>query len=497
MQNLTPTSVLALIALVPFTAWAVFTKRAQTAVLTVTFVALLFAPEEALFKFPGIPYLGKRNIPYLLLFVFGLFRWGEAYGRARIGRGYDLLLFVSIAAGFATWRTNLDPLVYGEYHVERLPALVINDAVQYGFYDVLAYGMPFILGRALFRERRDLVELLHFMAASALVQGLLILWEGRFSPQLHTTLYGYPAHPDFLQTIRWGGYRPMGFTAHGLALSLFMCVALFSSLILKQLGQPIRWLGAWAPRVLFVLVVACRSTGALVYSILFGPLLAWARARTQVRVAVALALFVSIYPALRAFDAFPTKRLTDTAVALFGEARAQSLAFRFDNEELLLAHGRERLWFGWGAQGRNFTYDPYMGKVMTVADGQWIILLGAHGVVGMFTGLGMLVLPVLRARRRLKAFSRPEDQRLIAGLTLTCAVTIFDLVPNGLFAYYPYLLVGALVGATDEVLRPGSSWNPRKKQGSVAKPSKVQVSVAPPSADAPEAPGPRFITNIE
>ncbi|MFM2421400.1 MAG: hypothetical protein RL385_6123, partial [Pseudomonadota bacterium] len=41
MKNLTPATLLALIAIVPFAAWAVYTKRAQTAALTVIFVTIL------------------------------------------------------------------------------------------------------------------------------------------------------------------------------------------------------------------------------------------------------------------------------------------------------------------------------------------------------------------------------------------------------------------------------------------------------------------------
>jgi hypothetical protein len=493
MKNLTPVTLLALIAIVPFAVWAVNTKRAQTAALTVIFVTILFGPEEAVFKFPGIPPLGKHSIPYLVLFLLGFVRWGQQYRKARLGAGLERLLLIAIPAGYVTWQTNTDALTFGEFRVTHLPALIINDASMYGLGQILAYGIPFMLGRVLFRERRDLLELLHFFAASALVQGLIVLWEGRFSPQLHNMLYGYHAHPDFLQSMRWGGFRPSGFTAHGLSLALYMALSFFAAVILSKLGRPIRWVGTkWTPRVLGLLVLACRSTGALTYAITIGPLLAFAKPKAHVTLAMAIALFVGIYPALRAFDLFPTKGVTETAVSLFGESRADSLKFRFDNEELLLDHARERLWFGWGGQGRNLTYDDYLGSVMTVADGQWIIVFGMHGVVGMVVAFGFLLIPILRARRHFKLLQNPKDQRLLAGIALMTAMAVLDLIPNGLFATYPYFLAGALAGSVEELRNRRSSWHLAPKP-STAKPSRVAVSVQSPGGQGPSMPpGPRF-----
>ena len=64
-------------------------------------------------------------------------------------------------------------------------------------------------------------------------------------------------------------------------------------------------------------------------------------------------------------------------------ARRQSLAFRFDNEEILLRHARERMAFGWGTFGRHRVRDPITGKDTSVTDGYWIIALGSQGAVGL------------------------------------------------------------------------------------------------------------------
>jgi hypothetical protein len=88
---------------------------------------------------------------------------------------------------------------------------------------------------------------------------------------------------------------------------------------------------------------------------------------------------------------------------------------------------------------------------MTVADGQWIIVFGMHGVVGMVVAFGFLLIPILRARRHFKLLQNPKDQRLLAGIALMTAMAVLDLIPNGLFATYPYFLAGALAGSVEEL----------------------------------------------
>jgi hypothetical protein len=133
----------------------------------------------------------------------------------------------------------------------------------------------------------------------------------------------------------------------------------------------------------------------------------------------------------------------DAAGAL-QEDRRGSLAFRFANEDLLLAHARERLLFGWGTYGRNRVFDA-AGRDISVTDGFWIIILGIAGLVGFLVAFGVLLWPVIWARRRLRNHGDDQDKRHLAGLALILALTAVDLIPNGLWCYYPYLFAGALM----------------------------------------------------
>jgi hypothetical protein len=167
--------------------------------------------------------------------------------------------------------------------------------------------------------------------------------------------------------------------------------------------------------------------------------------KTQVRVAAVIAVFVLVYPAMRAYDAFPVDKMLAWARVL-GDDRAGSLHVRFYNEGVVLEHARERLVFGWGTYGRHLVYEADSGITRIVTDGGWIIFFSMSGVLGLLTTMGTLLVASLAAWKRLPSVP-PAMRKHVAGLSLLVAIASFDLVPNGLFANYPFLLAGALVSA--------------------------------------------------
>lgn len=462
MTTGTPMALLALFSLIPLTAYVFWSKRPQLAVLIVVFFAALFGPEGAFIKLPLVPPLDKVSLPYVLLFAFAIVKARGRMKRAKLMRGIDLLIAMAFIAGFVTFSNNGDALTYGSWRSVTLPPLAINDGLQLGFQELLIAGLPFMLGRALFRSPRDLRDLLHFLVVAGLLQTAFIWVELRLSPQFHTWVYGYGAHSDFLQTIRWGGYRPMVFTAHGLALALFMLVSFLACLVLRRAGEVKirdRWRIGRVAIYLGVVLVLCKSTGAILYALILVPVVLRSTPERQMKLASILGILVLLYPALRASDLVPTEWLVEQAKAISPE-RAQSLEFRFDNEELLLEKGRERIAFGWGGHGRRSVYDDELGKEIAVADGHWIIVLGARGIVGFIQAFGLLVFPIFFARRRFEKLTNEAERRTLAGFTLIVAICAFDLLPNGLFSNYIYLFAGALMGMAQQITK-SPDWNTR------------------------------------
>jgi hypothetical protein len=98
---------------------------------------------------------------------------------------------------------------------------------------------------------------------------------------------------------------------------------------------------------LSVIMVLFKGLATVVYGLAAIPLALWARPRLVLRAASLLVVLVLAYPILRTVNLFPSKALVEAAGKVSAD-RAQSLRFRFDNEDQLLDWARKRIWFGWG-----------------------------------------------------------------------------------------------------------------------------------------------------
>lgn len=434
----------ALVAWLPI-ALALFLLRAPLLAASLTILgSVLLLPARASFSFAGFPDLGREQIGVLCALFGCLLFHGQQLRGQRPGRGWDLLVVVLVVGAVATALTNSDTVIYGPL---ALPGLTPYDAVSDGAKQLLALGIPFFLGRALARKPRDLEPVLAVLAGAGVVYSLPILYEMLMSPQIHRMVYGYHQH-RFTQVMRGGGWRPMVFMAHGIALALFVLSATLASVTLARARRAVLQLPAWpVAGYLGTILLMCRSLGALVYGIVIIPLAALASPRIQLRLAIILSAAVLMYPVLRALDWFPTETMIEIGSRV-EEERGESLGFRFENEDRLLAKARERVWFGWGGWARNFAYAPETGENISVTDGYWIIQLGTRGVVGFTAAFGLLLAPIAAVARRMPAVGSGVDRVLLGGSSLVVAITAVDLIPNGFLNCFHVFFAGALVGAS-------------------------------------------------
>jgi hypothetical protein len=129
--------------------------------------------------------------------------------------------------------------------------------------------------------------------------------------------------------------------------------------------------------------------------------------------------------------------------------RAESLAYRFDNEDILLLRAFERPLFGWGRYGRSRVYDPDTGRDISVTDGRWIIDIGQFGLIGFLTEFGLLSICVFRAASVYRLAQSEKDQLALATLGLILSINIFDLLPNSGLIPWTWLIAGALLGQAE------------------------------------------------
>jgi hypothetical protein len=411
----------------------------------------LLLPTQGGIDLPILPPLTKVTIPALTLLLLGLLVYSQrrAGGSHAAEMAQDLpgwlprspVAILGLALVFVgaqmTALTNGDPLVYGP---TVLRGMAIYDGFSIALLDYTAL-IPLILGRKFFAHPDRHRLLLQTLVAAALCLSLLALYEIRMSPQLNNMVYGYFPH-DWQQHKRAGGWRPIVFMNHGLQLALLFGCAVIAAIGLSRVvpkHHRSRYLlaGGW----LLVTLFLSNSLGAFVIAVLVLLVALLAPVRVQMIFAAAVAASVLIFPMLRSADVVPTERLVSWAAAI-EQDRANSLRFRFNNEDILLAHAAERPLFGWGLFGRSRVFTEE-GVDDVVTDGAWIVALGKGGWVGYLTSFGFMALPLIfLAVSRRTGVIHPAT----AILCLVVAASLIDLIPNGFLSPITMLAAGALWG---------------------------------------------------
>ena len=403
--------------------------------------AYMLLPPIAKFDLPAVPDFDKFSIANLCALAFTLFVLKvpvPVLPRNWIGRG---LIALFVLTPFVTSITNPDPIpiVAGD-----VPALRMYDSVSFISSQLIAL-IPFFLARRFLGTPEGMRVLVGAMVSAGLIYSLPMLLESRLSPQINIWVYGFFQH-DFSQTIRGNGYRPVVFMPHGLWVAFFALMAAVSALVtLRQSGADDRhWrLVIWL--YLMAVLVLCRSAGPMVYAVCLTPLILIAPRRIQVLVAALLAVLVITYPLLRGAHLIPVYDIVDFAEKLNPD-RADSLRFRTDNEERLLARALQKPWFGWGGYGRNLIHDAYTGRILTIPDGGWIIVLGAYGWSGYAAQFGLLVLPLILLGREALLSRSAAFSPWGTGVALIYAANLVDLLPNNTLIPFSWLMAGALLG---------------------------------------------------
>lgn len=413
----------------------------------------LVLPSATVMKIPMVPPFDKLSIPILSATVLCVAceRWDWRRQAAAPGiptksaSGRTLivaLLLLLVVTPVLTVLNNSEPIVSGR---SFLPGISLYDGASMISGTVITI-LPFILAWRYLSTREAHRQLLVAFAVAGLFYAVPTLFEVRMSPQLHTWIYGFFQH-DFAQHMRADGFRPIVFLNHGLLVSIFFCLSVLAALTLRREAKRVRERGAalgWglaALALLFVLFMT-KSLGAFVIAIALGTVVAFFSQRLMVLAAALIALIILFYPMLRGAGFIPTEKIHEYAVAI-SEERAHSLKFRLDNEEALLAHANRKPVSGWGSWGRNQLYDAETGRMTSVTDGVWIILIGIYGWLGYTAHFGLLTFPILLYARRRREFG---PSLITPGLTVLLAAVLLDLIPNDSLLPYVWLISGAITG---------------------------------------------------
>lgn len=413
----------------------------RRAVIAAFLAAWLFLPMAGLKLSEGIPLYDKMSATCV----------GVLLGML----AFDVRRLTSFRAGWI----DLPMLIWC---LCPLASSLSNDLGPYDgasavFRQVLAWGLPYLIGRVYFTDLVSLRELAVGLFLGGLLYVPLCLFEIRMSPQLHTWVYGYHQH-SFAQTIRWGGFRPTVFMQHGLMVGMWMCMTALVGVWLwygRALPRTIwRIPTLWALAALLITAILCKSTGAIgLLALGLAGLFAVPLLRTK-WVVWALVMAGPLYMAVRAGGIWDGAELVQASSDTAGEDRSGSLDFRLKNEDILAAKAMQRPIFGWGGWGRARVYNEY-GRDVSVTDGLWIIALGNNGIVGLASLTLAMLMPAGLVLRRypVRGWRGPAIAPTVV-LAVVVVLYCIDCIPNGMVNPIFMLVAGGLASCGVSLSRP-------------------------------------------
>ncbi len=426
-------------------------------ILTATFLTIvggyMLLPVNTVIDFPLVPPFNKESIVALTAFIgckfikkvnispvprHGLEKW---------------LIIILLITPLITMLNNQETYNRGDIIIS---GLTFHDAFSSTINQYIGL-LPFIILVQLVKTYEDQLHLFKLLVIGCLFYSILILFEIRMSPQLHTMFYGYFPHESFGQAMRYGGFRAVVFMGHGLLVSMFVAISLGAAIILWKAKIKIYAIPTLFIIAYFMLVLVLSKT---VGSFLFGLILLFSLILLPIRMIKYISIFlltlVMLYPFLSIFELFPHQAILDF-IYDYDAVRGQSLGFRFYHEGRLLEHAQDKLFFGWGEWGRNRLAN-------SVTDGYWIIQFGVSGFVGFVALFGLAVLSAWRGIIVYPLLETKQQQYLLIAHVLIVSVMLFDQIPNASMSSWMWLYIGALLGRANYIYRKNKKIAPNMKR---------------------------------
>jgi hypothetical protein len=315
-------------------------------------------------------------------------------------------------------------------------------------YLLLAWGVPYLLGRLCFSDLDGTRSLAFAIVIAGLVFLPVCLYEVPLGPTLYAHLYGY--HPFQTEGAeRYIGYRPLALLEDGNQLGMWMAdtalVAIW--LCLAKALPSMRRVPSWViAAALLAMTLACQSVGAIL--LLFagiGTLLLMPRINIRI-FAICLVVCLAVFLAIRATGAWSVQtfakktRLGQVVTRIVKSTGRGSVGWRLAMEERHLTTARKHLLAGTGHT--DWWREDKNGRPW----GLWLLAFGAYGVIGLVTlHLIFLVPPFLLLRHipprcwRTPAFAAP------AALAMLLLISMVDNLLNSTFIL-PLLLAAGAIG---------------------------------------------------
>jgi hypothetical protein len=316
--------------------------------------------------------------------------------------------------------------------------------VRSELYQILAWGVPYLIGRLYFEKTESLKLAVKAFVLAGLAYVPICLVEIVTGPQLYAHLYGYQPY-RWTGAQRYLGYRPIGFLEDGNQLGIWMATSALLAIWLwrrriadRILGIPISWIAG----CLFCVTLLCQSAGSIVL-LLCLLAFAWFRKSDLPRAVIALVLLMVLgFMALRLANVVSLHALVEqnaiarTAASSLKSIQRGSFGWRLSQDEKYVGLALEKPLLGSGE------WDWWKGGNLRPW-GLWLLAFGMYGVGGLLALESMQLAPVARILWP-HANSDPSTLDLRSALAGAILMSAIDNLLNGSMILPLLLAVGGL-----------------------------------------------------
>lgn len=419
----------ALVAYVPIAALFMLDRNSARGFSLAYIVGMLLLPSPAhsvipstlgTITMPAVPDLEKGNVVTIGVLLGTILFHPEIFDRFRISP-LDFVLVVAAQCIFLTSYVN----GFGAY-----------DGVSQVLKFLLNFALVIFLARLHLGTPAGLRMFLLCLTIAGAVYTPFALWEWRFSPQIHTELYGYFQHV-FQQHMRWGFFRPIVMFSHGLVLGRFFAFTAFLALFPMRRDLALLF-GPWG-RYFFVVPLV-----GLLFSMSLGPYLIFA---------LLCAGWFIVQRYRWAYYALPVLGFLWLGAAMieleigfgnvsrfvgFSEERAQSLEYRLVAIREYRDTIQARPFFGWGGWNA--------GRTGRATDSIALIQLLTYGAFGAGAFFAWWF-GALTIAHRVKDLARGTMLGARArACALMCAIGLLVSVIDAALDTYLLILMSSLIG---------------------------------------------------
>ncbi|MBB6142813.1 type IV secretory pathway VirB3-like protein [Silvibacterium bohemicum] len=277
-------------------------------------------------------------------------------------------------------------------------ALPLGEMFRAETYQLLAWGVPYFIGRLYFCDSGSL----RFVAQAFVIAGLFYvpiclfeIWKG---PQLYAHIYGYLPY-RWVGAQRYIGYRPIGLLENGNQLGIWMATAALVAtwfwakrIIDRVCGIPI----AIVAITLLVTTFLCQSAGSILLLFILLPFVFVSHRTFPRAIAIFIVVGIIFFAGLRLTNVVSLRSLVQhnpaahATAAFLKEIGRGSLGWRLGQDERHVSIALDRPILGYGEWDwwRRGTLRPW---------GLWLLGFGMYGILGLVALEALQVVPVIRA----------------------------------------------------------------------------------------------------